>query len=208
MAKFIGSVKEQALKYAQIGKPKSLAEINRRIYTGLDPDWEPIMLAQSKRMLTMSADELQSFLVGHEERRLYAATQNLPIPTPAPLSRILGSAPEIHYTSGRINRGGCGNGGGKGNDKGGKGKGKGGGSHGGRNFSGEGSHKEGNVYPNQVLGRQGEVVGSDEQKFQSFGQVVHSGLGQVHTGSDSRPAPSCWALFKQAQLWSPRPNSF
>ncbi|PKI78260.1 hypothetical protein CRG98_001318 [Punica granatum] len=64
MAKFIGSVKEQALKYAQIGKPKSPTEINRRIYAGLSPDWEPIVLAQSERMLMMSTDELQSLLVG------------------------------------------------------------------------------------------------------------------------------------------------
>ncbi|PKI65229.1 hypothetical protein CRG98_014378 [Punica granatum] len=62
MAKFIDSIKEQALKYAQIGKPKSPAEINRRIYTGLGPDWEPIVLDQSERMLTMYNDELQSLL--------------------------------------------------------------------------------------------------------------------------------------------------
>ncbi|PKI49795.1 hypothetical protein CRG98_029844 [Punica granatum] len=124
MAKFIGSVKEQALKYAQIGKPKSPAEINRRIYTGLGPDWEPIVLAQSEQMLTMSTDKLQSLLIGHEERRLYTVTQNLQTVTPAstPLSGILGSAPEIHYTSGRDNQGGHGNGGGKGNGKVGKGK--------------------------------------------------------------------------------------
>ncbi|PKI37511.1 hypothetical protein CRG98_042097 [Punica granatum] len=46
MSKFIGTVKEQALRYAQIGKPKTPAEINRRIYSGLGPDWEPIVLAQ------------------------------------------------------------------------------------------------------------------------------------------------------------------
>ncbi|OWM68275.1 hypothetical protein CDL15_Pgr004757 [Punica granatum] len=101
-------------------------------------------------MLTMSTDELQSLLVSHEERRLYAATQNSPISIPAPLSGIFGSAPEIHYTSGCINQGGRENGGGKGNDKRGKGKGKGGGSHGGRILSGERSHREGNVYPNKV----------------------------------------------------------
>ncbi|XP_031378254.1 uncharacterized protein LOC116193653 [Punica granatum] len=106
MAKYIGSVKEQALKYAQIGKPKSPAAINRRIYTGLGPDWEPIVLTQSDRMLTMSTDELQSLLVGHEERGLYTAAQNSQIATPslAPLLGILGSAlVEIHYTSGREN---------------------------------------------------------------------------------------------------------
>ncbi|PKI46085.1 hypothetical protein CRG98_033540 [Punica granatum] len=64
MGKFIGIVKEQALRYAQIGKPKTPIEINHRIYTGLDSDWEPIVVAQSERMLTMSTHELQSLLVG------------------------------------------------------------------------------------------------------------------------------------------------
>ncbi|PKI33187.1 hypothetical protein CRG98_046422, partial [Punica granatum] len=103
MAKFINSVKEHALRYAQIGKLKTPAEINRRIYTGLGPDWEPIVLAQSERMLTMTTEELQSLLVGHEERRLYAAAQTMTspaAPSPAPLSGLLGPVPtEVHYTN-------------------------------------------------------------------------------------------------------------
>ncbi|KAI4302175.1 hypothetical protein MLD38_037956 [Melastoma candidum] len=98
MAVYINSVKQQALQYAQIGKPKSQADINRRIYTGLPIDWEPLILAQAERMLELSIEELESLLVGHEECRLYAASHNETL-TPgglsseAPLSGILGSAP-------------------------------------------------------------------------------------------------------------------
>ncbi|PKI61253.1 hypothetical protein CRG98_018352 [Punica granatum] len=54
-------------------------------------------------MVTMSIDELTSLLMGHEERRSYAATreqsQQL---TPAPLSGILGPpSAEVHYTDSR-----------------------------------------------------------------------------------------------------------
>ncbi|XP_031374107.1 uncharacterized protein LOC116188774 [Punica granatum] len=123
MAKFIGAGKEHVLRYSQIGKPKSVAEINRRIYTGLGPDWEPIVLAQSERMIAMSTKELQSLLVGHEERRLYAAVQNAASVTAssAPLSGILGAPPiEVNYVDGRHNQSGRN----KGKIKGGKGNGK------------------------------------------------------------------------------------
>ncbi|PKI65481.1 hypothetical protein CRG98_014139 [Punica granatum] len=79
-------------------------------------------------MLTMSTEELQSFLAGHEERRLYAAVQNTPsvVSSLAPLSGILGPPPgEVNYANSHNNQGRCGNGSGKGNGKGGKGKGKG-----------------------------------------------------------------------------------
>ncbi|PKI40780.1 hypothetical protein CRG98_038791 [Punica granatum] len=99
MAKFINLVKEHALRYAHIGKPKTFAEINKRVYTGLGPDWEPIVLAQSERMLPMTTEELQSLLVGHEERRLYIAVQNMTsstAPSPAPFSSLLG--PRLRLT--------------------------------------------------------------------------------------------------------------
>ncbi|PKI45750.1 hypothetical protein CRG98_033883 [Punica granatum] len=76
--------------------------INRRIYTGLGPDWEPIVLAQLERMLTMSTDELQSLLVGHEERRLYAHGPQSNPSASAPLSGLLGAGPtEVLYTDGQ-----------------------------------------------------------------------------------------------------------
>ncbi|PKI31712.1 hypothetical protein CRG98_047922 [Punica granatum] len=112
MAAFINSVKEHVLRYAQIGKPKTTTEINRRIYTGLSPEWEPIVLAQSECMLTISTDEFQSLLVGHEEWRLYAATHgaqtvNSASSAAAPLSGILGAPPiEAHNVDGRNNQNG------------------------------------------------------------------------------------------------------
>ncbi|PKI71866.1 hypothetical protein CRG98_007725 [Punica granatum] len=82
MPTFINSVKEQALRYSQIGKPKTTTEINQRFYTSLDSEWEPIVFAQSKRMLTISTEELQLLLVGHEEYRFYTAIHEARFSTP------------------------------------------------------------------------------------------------------------------------------
>ncbi|PKI48918.1 hypothetical protein CRG98_030694 [Punica granatum] len=38
MLGFINEVKKKAFNFAQIGKPKTQAEVNRRIYTGLGPE--------------------------------------------------------------------------------------------------------------------------------------------------------------------------
>ncbi|PKI31217.1 hypothetical protein CRG98_048387 [Punica granatum] len=127
MGKFISTAKEHALRYAQIEKPKTYAEIDICIYTGLGPDWASIVLAQSERMLTMTTKELQSLMVSHEERQLYAAVQTTPspAPSPAPLSGLLDPIPtEINYANSQGNQGGRGNWNGKENGKGGKGKGK------------------------------------------------------------------------------------
>ncbi|PKI71242.1 hypothetical protein CRG98_008417 [Punica granatum] len=103
MLEFINDVKKKVLDFAQIGKPKTPTEINRRIYIGLGPKWESLILAKSDSMATMSIDELTSLLMGHEKRRSYAATreqsQQL---APALLSEILGPPPaEVHYTVSR-----------------------------------------------------------------------------------------------------------
>ncbi|PKI66392.1 hypothetical protein CRG98_013194 [Punica granatum] len=130
MLEFINDVKKKALSFAQIGKPKTSTEVNREIYTGLGPEWELLILAKSDTMVTICIDELTSLLMGHEERRLYAATreqsQQL---TPAPLSGILGPlSAEVHYIDnhGRIDYRGI-NYGGKAKNRG-KGKGIGQGS--------------------------------------------------------------------------------
>ncbi|PKI54957.1 hypothetical protein CRG98_024629 [Punica granatum] len=70
--RFINEVKGKALNFAQIRKPKTPAEINRRIYTGLGPEWEPFILAKSDTMITMSLNELTSLLMGPDERSTYA----------------------------------------------------------------------------------------------------------------------------------------
>ncbi|PKI59143.1 hypothetical protein CRG98_020509 [Punica granatum] len=202
MVKFINSVKEHALRYAQIGKPKTYAEINRRIYTGLGSDWEPIILTQSESMLTMTTEELQSLLVGHVERRLYATVQNT-MPTaassPAPLSSLLGPVPvEINYA----------------NSKGGKGKGKGGS---GRNSSGEGASREIGGNPNPLSGGGGEALESDRQFNQFFdaGPVRDSRMFTGPTGPfQHRPTSSTYSArgptsfsnlsFGSAQYSGPR----
>ncbi|PKI60587.1 hypothetical protein CRG98_019063 [Punica granatum] len=67
---------------------------------GLGSDWESILLSQSERMLTMSTDELQSLLVGHEERRLYAQGPQTNPSANAPLLGFLGAGPtEVLYTN-------------------------------------------------------------------------------------------------------------
>ncbi|PKI35920.1 hypothetical protein CRG98_043674 [Punica granatum] len=54
-------------------------------------------------MLTLTTDELQSLLVGHEERCLYAqGIETNASSTSAPLSGLLGARPiEVLYTNGR-----------------------------------------------------------------------------------------------------------
>ncbi|PKI61594.1 hypothetical protein CRG98_018023 [Punica granatum] len=149
---------EHALRYAQIGKPKNTTEINPRIYTGLGPEWEPIVLAQFKRMLTISTNKLQLLLDGHEERRLYATTHgaqavNLSssISVSAFLSSILGTPlVEVHYINGRNNQSSRN----KGKSKGGKGNGKG------RGSGPVSDRNVGRKNPNQGSGREDNRLGS------------------------------------------------
>ncbi|PKI70177.1 hypothetical protein CRG98_009427 [Punica granatum] len=125
-------------------------------------------------MITMSTEELQSLLVGHEERRLYATVQNVAPVTAssAPLSGILGApSVEVHYVDGRHNQ----NGHNKGKNKGGKGNGKGSGSGA---FGGSSDHGVGRKIPNQGSG--------GEERQNGSGYVS---LGQTHPRIDSRIGP-------------------
>ncbi|OWM76997.1 hypothetical protein CDL15_Pgr010572 [Punica granatum] len=140
MLKFINAVKKQAPRFAQIRKPKTPAEVNRRIYTGLASEREFLILEQPDTMVTMTLDELTSLLMGPEERRAYAARQHQPSPNPpAPLSSILGPPPaEVHFRDGRDRGGRQGKGKGKGGRHGSSGpsSGHGSGGYGGSGYSG------------------------------------------------------------------------
>ncbi|PKI35328.1 hypothetical protein CRG98_044278 [Punica granatum] len=162
-------MKEHAHRYAQIEEPKTLADINRRIYTGLDPDWEPIVLAQSERMLTLTTEELQSLLVGHEERRLYAqGTQMNTSSTRAPLSGLLGARPtEVLYTDERKG----GNGGKKNSEK----------SYGGKKHP-DGKGGSGDFVDRSYGGNPNFQYGGEGLGHRRYGQVGQQNLSQNNSG--------------------------
>ncbi|PKI33288.1 hypothetical protein CRG98_046321, partial [Punica granatum] len=172
MVKFIRMVKDLALRYAQVGKP------NCQIYTGLSPYWEPIVLAQLERMLTMSTNELQSLLVSHEERRLYDQGTQSNASASAPLSCLLGVGPaKVLYKDGRKS----GNGGKKnlGKNNGGKGNdGKGGRGSGDSTDRGQGGGGSGNPNFNFRGGR---------FRQRGYGQ---GGVGQSHPSQSNQYRPS------------------
>lgn len=75
-----------------------MAQVNRCIVIGLGSDWEPLILALSPTLATMSTDELSALLLNNEDRRNFAHDRD----QPAPLFGILGPTPAaIHYAAGR-----------------------------------------------------------------------------------------------------------
>lgn len=71
MVDFIHSVKRLATSLAQLGKPKTAAQINRCIVTGLGSDWEPLILKLSPSLTAMSTDKLSAILLNNEARRKF-----------------------------------------------------------------------------------------------------------------------------------------
>ncbi|PKI45466.1 hypothetical protein CRG98_034121 [Punica granatum] len=192
MLEFINDVKKKALSFAQIGKPKTPTKVNRRIYTGLGPEWEPLIQAKSDAMVTMSIDELTSLLMGHKERRSYAATseqsQQL---TPAPLSGILGPPPaEVHYidSCGRIDYSGN-NYGGKAKNRG-KGKGIGQGSaYGGHGLGGNPrSSSYGGHGSTRGQGGQGRPLSNPNPNFAGNYWGGQGSFGRNGSGYNINPA--------------------
>lgn len=91
------TVKWLATSFAQIGKPKSVAQINRCILAGLGSDWEPLVLALSPSRTARSTDELSALLLNNEARRQFIQDwEHL-----NKFFGILGAAPaEINYADG------------------------------------------------------------------------------------------------------------
>lgn len=65
MVEFINSVKRLANQFAQIGKTKTMAEINRCLMNGLGSDWEPLVLIVSPSLNKMTTNELGALLLNN-----------------------------------------------------------------------------------------------------------------------------------------------
>lgn len=98
MIDYIQSIKQLANHFTQLGKPKSMAKLNRCIITKPNIEWKPLVLALSPSLATMSTDKLFALLLNNEAQHNFTQDHK----QQALLSGLLGSAPtSVHCMDGR-----------------------------------------------------------------------------------------------------------
>lgn len=79
MSDYLKEVKQLTIKFPLIGQQQLVHEINHRILSGLDEQWEPLILSLTPTMSTMATDNLSALLLQQEARRNFRVARDSPL---------------------------------------------------------------------------------------------------------------------------------